>query len=193
MKTIAPDFLISLTSEEYECQCAQHTCCNGPGKAKDKEKDKDLTVIPGKSKGKEHKPHGICWNCGDKGHYKDKCPKPVVEKANSPKKTGTAAANTVIQSDSDDNGVFFMECEDDTDMPELQLVSDSEDDPESDDNKSLWFTDVKDEIDNSWDSKELSGVDWSKTSLFVNVDLDSEAAKSDNFVAQVGASKSDVP
>ena len=76
MKTIAPNSLISLISEEYEHQHAQCTCCNGPGKVK----DKALAVIPGKSKGNEH---GVCWNCGDKGHYKDKCPKPVVKKDNS--------------------------------------------------------------------------------------------------------------
>ena len=86
-----------------------------------------------------------------------------------------------------------MECKDNTDMPELGLVSDSEDDPESDGDESLWFTDVEDEIDSSWDSEELSGVDWSETSSFVNVDLDLEAAESDNFVAQVEASKSDIP
>ena len=86
-----------------------------------------------------------------------------------------------------------MECKDNIDMPELGLVSDSEDDPESDGDESLWFTDVEDEIDSSWDSEELSGVDWSETSSFVNVDLDLEAAESDNFVAQVEASKSDIP
>ena len=86
-----------------------------------------------------------------------------------------------------------MECKDNTDMPELGLVSDSEDDPESDGDESLWLTDVEDEIDSSWDSEELSGVDWSETSSFVNVDLDLEAAESDNFVAQVEASKSDIP
>ena len=118
---------------------AQHTHHNGPGKAKDKDKDEALAVILGKSKGKECKPHGICWNYGDKGHYKDKCPKPVVKKDNSPKKTDTVAANAIIQSDSNNDGVFFMEYKDDTDMPELQLVSDSKDDPESDDNESLWL------------------------------------------------------
>ena len=60
MKTIAPDSLISLISEEFECQRAQCACHNGPGKAKDEEKDKALAVVLRKSKGKERKPHGVC-------------------------------------------------------------------------------------------------------------------------------------
>ena len=55
----------------------------------------------------------------------------------------------------------------------------------------MWFTDVEEE--SGWDSEELSGVDWSETSSFINVDLGSEATKSGNFVAQVRANKSDAP
>ena len=129
-KMIAPNLLISLISEEYECQHAQHTCQGGPGKAIDEDRDEALAVVPEKSKGKECKPHGVCWNCGEKGHFKNKCPKPAVKKDNSPKKTGTA--NTVVESDSNAEGAFFMEDSDsdDPDMPDLQDVSDSESDDE---------------------------------------------------------------
>ena len=34
--------------------------------------------LSGKGK-KECKPHGVCWNCGEKGHFKDKCPKPLKD------------------------------------------------------------------------------------------------------------------
>lgn len=44
-----------------------------------------------------------------------------------------------------------------------------------------------------WESEELIGVDWSECSSFVDVDLDSEAAESDEFAAQVGAGNNDVP
>ena len=158
-KTIAPDSLILLISEEYERQHAQHTHRSGPGKAKDEDWDKALAVIPEKSKGKERKPHGVCWNCGEKGHFKNKCPKPAVKKDNSPKKTG--AANAVVESDSDAKGAFFMEDSDsdDPDMPDLRDFSDSE----SKDEGSVWFTDIEDEVkSSSWESEELSGVDWAR-------------------------------
>ena len=119
-KSIISDLLISLISEEYECQCAQHAWQSGTGKAKDNDKDKALSVIPGKNKGKPCKPHGVCWNCGDKGHYKDKCPEPIVKKDDAPRKGSTSAAtNTIIQSDSDEEGAFFMEDDNDPDMPDL--------------------------------------------------------------------------
>ena len=56
----------------------------------------------------------------------------------------------------------------------------------------MWFTDVKDEVGSSWDSKELSGVDRSKTSSFINVDLDLEAAEPYEFVAKVDDSNNDI-
>lgn len=75
-RTIAPDSLISLISEEYKCQRAQYAQHRGSGKSKDEDRDEALAVVPDKSKGKECKLHGVCWNCGEKGHYKNKCPKP---------------------------------------------------------------------------------------------------------------------
>ena len=207
-KTITPDSLISLISEEYERQRAQRTRRSGSGKSKDEDKDEALSVVPGKAKGKERKPQGVCWNCGDKGHYKNKCPKPKKEDS-SKKGSTTAAANAVTESDSDEEGVFFMEDDDDEmpelkvlsdsedddddEMPDLETLSDSEDDSESDNEESIWFTDVEDESDSGWDSEELSGVNWSESSSFVDVDLDSEAAETDDFIAQIGASQDNVP
>ena len=151
-----------------------------------------MSVIPGKGKGKECKPHGVCWNCGEKGHYKDKCTKPVKQKENPPKKGSTvAAANTVIESDSNREEAFFMEDIDDDNMPDLQDVSDSEtgSDDEDDDEGDNWFTDI--EETSSWVSKEPSEVDWSKTSLFIDLDL--EAVPTNEYVAQVGATNTNVP
>ena len=59
-KTIAPDSLITLISEEYKCQQAQHAHHTGFSKPKDEDQDEALAVAPGKSKGKECKPHGVC-------------------------------------------------------------------------------------------------------------------------------------
>jgi hypothetical protein len=69
-KTIAPDSLISLISEEYERQKTQRS--HHSGKAKDDGKDEAMAVGSGSYKGKgkstEKKfPQGVCWNCSKKG------------------------------------------------------------------------------------------------------------------------------
>ena len=185
-----------MISKEYEHQHTQRAHCNRSGKSKDSDKDKVLSVIPGRNKGNPCKPHGVCWNCGDKGHYKDKCPKPAVKKDDASKKGSTATANVVIESDSDGKGVFFMEDNDDPDMPDLKICLDSEDDSDhlnDDEDGSDWFTNVEEEDESSWSSEELSGVDWNKSSSFINVDLDLETAEPFEFVAKVDDSNTDTP
>ena len=85
-KTIAPDSLISLISEEYERQKAQKS--RRSGKTKD---DGDEAMVAssssGKGKGKPRYLRGVCWNCGKKGHYKDKCPELAAETAKPTKET----------------------------------------------------------------------------------------------------------
>jgi len=57
------------------------------------EKDKATLASPNGKGKKEHKCRGLCWNCGEKGHFRNKCPKPVKDtKNNSPKKDGSANA-----------------------------------------------------------------------------------------------------
>ena len=95
-KTIKPDALISLISEESDRQQSQHAHRgNGSEKSKGDEKDEALYVIQGQSskwKGGPHKfMHGICWNCGEKGHFKNKCLK-SVKKDDSSKNGGAANA-----------------------------------------------------------------------------------------------------
>ncbi|KAF8515745.1 hypothetical protein JB92DRAFT_2913428, partial [Gautieria morchelliformis] len=68
-------------------------------------------LVAGNGKGKkfERKPKGTCWNCGDKGHYKNKCPKP--DKATGDKKhdspRGVGSANVAVESDDEDDAAFF--------------------------------------------------------------------------------------
>ena len=207
-KTITPDALISLISEEYERQQTQRARRNGGhGKSKDQDKDEALNVSPsGKSNGKgkfERKPRGVCWNCGEKGHYKDKCPKPTVDKKNDSPKPKAGTANAAIESDSEGEGAFFMEPEssdNDDDIPELEATSDSDEASvmggyDSDQDESDWFSEVEENgTDSAWDTEELSGVDWSECGSFVDVDLDSvSAAKPEEFAAQVGVGKVDLP
>ena len=82
-KTIAPD---SLISKEYDCQKSQKSCCSG--KKDNGDKAMAASSGSGKGKGKLRYPHGVCWNCSEKGHCKDKCPKPTVDPkpAKEPKK-----------------------------------------------------------------------------------------------------------
>ena len=130
----------------------------------------------------------MCWNCGEKGHFKNKCPKPVVDKKNdSSKKSGVA--NVAIKSDSEGEGAFFMEPE-----------SDSDEDPsdggyDSDGDETDWFLEVEsNKTGSSWDTEELSGVDWSEGDSLIDVDLDSVvAAVPDELATLVGVDNVDLP
>jgi hypothetical protein len=70
-KTIAFNSLISLILKEYERQKTQKS--HHSGKNKDDNKNEAMATSSGKGKPKYSQ--GVCWNCGEKGHYKDKCPK----------------------------------------------------------------------------------------------------------------------
>ena len=110
LKTIDPDALILLIAEEYDRQHVQHAQRgNISGKAKVDEKDEALSATSGQSlKGKDNlqRQKGVCWNCGEKGHYKDKCPKLAKKKDNTASKTETA--NAAIVSDSDSDAAFLL-------------------------------------------------------------------------------------
>jgi hypothetical protein len=84
-KTIDPDELIALISEEFEHNVAARSRHAGTKSSKGDDKDEAMFIVSsGKGKRFERKPRGVCWNCGEKGHFKDKCPKPV--KSNDKKK-----------------------------------------------------------------------------------------------------------
>lgn len=63
---------------------------------------------------KNGKPYGVCWNCGGKGHVKDKCPSPAIdgdgkkdkEKSSKGKDKGGDSANAVTASE--DDGVWSV-------------------------------------------------------------------------------------
>ena len=134
----------------------------------------------------------MCWNCGEKGHFKDKCPKPVDKKDDSPKKSNVA--NAAIKSDSEGDGAFFMEPEssddEDYDFPENAPVPGG-----YDNNDDGWFSEVESEkAESEWNTEELSGIDESKCGSLIDVDLDSvSAAEPDKFAAQIGVGNIDLP
>ena len=72
--------MISLISEEYEHQKTQKTHHSGKNKD-DGDEAMAASSSSGKRKGKPKYPCGVCWNCGKKGHYKDKCLDPVADKS----------------------------------------------------------------------------------------------------------------
>ena len=78
-------------------------------------------------KGKKPKRDSSCWNCGEKGHYKDKCPKPPKEMSSDSKQKG-GSANAAVESDSELEVAFYVDFGYDSDedsMPDLRTVSDS--------------------------------------------------------------------
>jgi len=191
-KTIDPDTLISLIAEESECQCSQRTCRgNGSGKSKNDDKDEALSVTQGQSSrgkgGPRRFPCGVCWNCGEKGHFKDKCPKPAKKDSNSSKNGGTT--NTAIASDSEGEEAFFMEPKSDEDSDfDDESVREHRGDSED------WFSKAGEDVaDSSWDTEELSGIDWSECGLLVDVDLDSDTVEPDEIAAEVSAGNANAP
>jgi len=160
MKTIDPDALISLISEEYERQKAQHSRCSTGKSPKEDDCDKAMSAFlsrGGKAGGRNHKfPHGTCWGCGEKGHFRDKCPtNPLKQRdgkeSKDSQKGGSANAAVGVNSDSEGEGAFAAVAIDDYEsddcVPDLEAVSDfdSDDEAGSDVTDNNWFSDVADE------------------------------------------------
>lgn len=193
-REVKPDTLISIISEEYECHTTHRSNCSKTTKAESQ--DKALAVTPGK--GKSKKPRGVCWNCREKGHFKDKCDKPLKpsggEKGTSTKKSSSVNAAVETDSDSELEAAFFVLPGTDFNvdsMPNLQVVSDSSegsDVGDMPDGEDDWFSEVAEDeiVDCNWFSEELSEADWSESSSLISVDSDSECVVED-VVAQVGA------
>ncbi|CAA7262723.1 unnamed protein product [Cyclocybe aegerita] len=124
--TIAPDTLIRLIGEEYDCQKSQHF--GRLGKAKEDDRDEVMAVSSntlnntgggqaangggGSSRG--------CWKCGDLGHRKSQCPKmrkivdKLTQKAASSKAGGSANVVEVEEGDSDGVFAVMVESDDET-------------------------------------------------------------------------------
>jgi hypothetical protein len=70
MKTIDPDNLIALILEESEHNMAARSRRSGMKSSKGDDEEEAISVSSnGKGKRFEHKPHGVCWNSGEKGHF----------------------------------------------------------------------------------------------------------------------------
>ncbi|CAA7268571.1 unnamed protein product [Cyclocybe aegerita] len=124
--TIAPDTLIRLIGEEYDCQKSQRF--GRLGKAKEDDRDEVMAVSSntlnntgggqaangggGSSRG--------CWKCGDLGHRKSQCPKmrkivdKLTQKAASSKAGGSVNVVEVEEGDSDGVFAVMVESDDET-------------------------------------------------------------------------------
>jgi hypothetical protein len=164
--------LISLISEEYEWQKVQRSRRSNGKSPKEDDRDEAMYASlsrGGKAGGRNHKfPRGTCWGCGDKGHFRDKCPKKSKdgkESKDSPK-SGSANAAVGINSDSEGEGAFAAVAVDDS-MPDLEVVSDSDSDSESKSGiltDNDWFSDAVDEEVGDQDCSE--GSEWDPNDLF---------------------------
>ena len=201
-KTIDPDILISLISEEYERQRTSRARRNGPSSSKPRDVDEAMAVNSSPKRKGSNSPRDqktrVCWNCGKPGHFRHKCPEPKKDK----KSNGSESAHVVQDSDDEAFGVSdadsmpdletvsnssksSLSCTDSDSMPDLRTVSNSSDSDsvggcagamEDTDDGEDWFSDVGDDLDSpwgdGWDAEELSGVESDGSSLFY-VDLDS--------------------
>jgi len=201
-KTIDPDILISLVSEEYERQRTSraHRNITTPSKPRDGDEVMAVSSLPKRKHGapsRGRKPR-VCWNCGEAGHFCDKCPKP--KKART-----TVSESAQVVQDSDDEAFGVSDADS---MPDLASVSDSSEslvnvttnadsmpdlvsvsnssNPDlvsmSDDveeEREDWFSDVDEDLNSlwgeGWETEELSGIESDCDSL-LNVDLDLDAA-----------------
>ena len=160
-----------------------------------------VTSPPKRKRGtssRERKPR-LCWNCGEAGHFRDKCPKPKKARTTAPESAqaaqdsedeafGVSDADSMpdLESVSDSSESSVTTTTDADSMPSLVSVSDSSDsdfvsncDDIKEDDGEDWFSDVDEDLDSpwgeGWETKELSGIE-SDCDSFLNVDLDSDVA-----------------
>jgi len=105
-KTTDPDSLITLISEEYDHQQSQHAAHKRQKKEEKDTKDEALAVSSGSGSNQDKKGRlkrkRECWNCGEVGHFKDKCTKPKKEKASN-------TANAAVSESEEEVAFFFVE------------------------------------------------------------------------------------
>jgi hypothetical protein len=105
-----PDLLLSLLIEEADRQKLHRARRQGSGKGKSEEKDEALVAESSKFKTKGKK-KVECWNCGETGHFKNKCtqPKKVKPQTESKEKDKGKGAANVAEANSEEDGAWAAE------------------------------------------------------------------------------------
>jgi len=172
-----------LVSEEFERQRTSRARRNVPSLSKQWEADEAMAVNMPSVKQKGHgssrprKPP-VCWNCGETGHIRPKCPHPKKDKGSTTSET----AHLAVDLDDEAFGVS-----DNDSIPNLQSVSDSDISTDTDSMPGLkpvsvsgssdsicadelegecegedWFSEIGEDLDGpwgeGWDTEELSDV-----------------------------------
>jgi hypothetical protein len=118
------DALIQMISEECDRQQMKKCRNNAVKESKGKDKDNEA-MLATQGKGKKKFSPGSCYNCGEKGHYKNMCPKLAKDKGKSKAEAGTAST-AAEESDSEAKGVFcYFELPNfkgEDDHPEVDLL-----------------------------------------------------------------------
>jgi hypothetical protein len=117
-----------------------------------------MSALPnGKGKCLEQRPNGICWNCGDKGHYKNKCPKPTKISNKSSSQNSSGTANVAVESDPETEYAFMADelWESDSELPPLLSNIDSDSDVEpTRDSEGDRFSEVSDNSDSECEMEQ---------------------------------------
>ena len=114
-KSIDPDNLIHQISEEFDCPCA---CApkNTVVAAKGSHHNDDVAMVAVPVKKGAILSCVTCWNCGEKGHYRQQCLKPQKLKPTSQNVKSTAGntksysppSNSANAAIDDENGVWAI-------------------------------------------------------------------------------------
>ena len=138
-KTIDPDELISLVFKEYECHIAQRLHQNTSNTSKGNDRDEAMSALQiGKGKHIKRKPRGVFWNCSDKGHFKNKCPKPTKMLNKSIPQKSSSTTNAAVESDPEEYAFMADELyESNLKLPPLlsNINLDSDNETTGDDNR----------------------------------------------------------
>lgn len=125
----------------------------------------------GKGRANEKKyARGVCWNCGKKCHYKDKCIKPakIVKDPKTEvesKKSGTA--NAAVDSDSEGKAVFLMSSDSGSVKSEVGNLDFEEGD---------WFSEMEEDEWESGDSDTDSLENSSSSDILEDILVATESA-----------------
>ncbi|ETW85218.1 hypothetical protein HETIRDRAFT_115390 [Heterobasidion irregulare TC 32-1] len=155
--------LMDLVVEEYEHLTREQGANTGGSNSSSNANDVALLVMGGSGeRGKSKRPfQGACWNCGEKGHIWDKCPKLKKTDGSSSSKSGlktTGSANVAVDYDSNSDGFWIaesmsgaLEVDDDEghgSMLSLYSVSGSDASdsvPTLDDDEGGWFSEMEED------------------------------------------------
>ena len=155
--------LMDLVVEEYEHLTCEQGANTGGSNSSSNANDVALLVMGGSGeRGKSKRPfQGACWNCGEKGHIWDKCPKLKKTDGSSSSKSGLktpGSANVAVDYDSNSDGFWIaesmsgaLEVDDEEghgSMPSLYSVSGSDASdsvPTLDDDEGGWFSEMEED------------------------------------------------